>query len=198
MILVTVGTHEQPFDRLVRAADALAEALDEAVVVQTAATRVLQGRAERIGIVAPSRLEALVDDARIVVTHAGPATIDLVLARGRVPIVVPRRPEHGEHVDDHQVRFVGHLAGRVHVLPDPAGLLAAVRCHGAVEAGLLASAGCEALGWSGGRGEAVAEGFGAVVREVVAAPSGRGGRIRATLMRFLGPLVGAPSARTPG
>jgi UDP-N-acetylglucosamine transferase subunit ALG13 len=31
---------------------------------------------------------------------------------GRSPIVVPRQPAHGEHVDDHQTQIAGQLAAR--------------------------------------------------------------------------------------
>lgn len=39
---------------------------------------------------------------------------------GHVPIVVPRRSDLGEHVDDHQVRFATRVAaaGQVHLATD--------------------------------------------------------------------------------
>jgi len=47
---------------------------------------------------------------------------------GRVPIVVPRRPEHREHVDDHQVRFAASL-GTAAVVVEPTAMLEALRSH---------------------------------------------------------------------
>lgn len=55
-------------------------------------------------------LQSALDDASAVVSHAGPGTIIECRRRGIVPIVVPRRPELGEHVDEHQVRFSHRLA----------------------------------------------------------------------------------------
>ena len=43
-------------------------------------------------------------------THGGPATIRDAISAGIRPLVVPRDPTHGEHVDDHQIRFTRMLA----------------------------------------------------------------------------------------
>ncbi|OWP20263.1 hypothetical protein CBF90_14435 [Microbacterium sp. AISO3] len=42
------------------------------------------------------------DAADVVVTHAGVGTILALLEKGIHPVVVPRRRDRGEHVDDHQ------------------------------------------------------------------------------------------------
>lgn len=115
MIFVTVGTHHQPFERLLEAA----RSLDGEVVIQD---RVLP----------PDAWTALVERARIVVCHAGPATIEAVVAAGKIPIVVPRRRLWREHVDDHQVAFARRIADRVHLLLDPSGLAEAIARHDAV------------------------------------------------------------------
>ena len=52
----------------------------------------------------------------VVVTHGGPATIMAAHAHGRLPVVVPRRPDLGEHVDDHQIRFGHWMANRCQVV----------------------------------------------------------------------------------
>lgn len=132
MILVTVGTHHQPFDRLVQAADALARA-GERVVVQWGAASHPPRRCEGAAWMSPSELERLADQADVVISHAGPASLFLAWDRGLRPIVVPRRPELGEHVDDHQLRFVTHLAERAWVVHEVEGLAEAVaRARGAV------------------------------------------------------------------
>lgn len=55
----------------------------------------------------------LVDDARIVITHGGPSSFFMPLQIGKTPIVVPRRHEFGEHVNDHQVSFLKAAADRI-------------------------------------------------------------------------------------
>jgi UDP-N-acetylglucosamine transferase subunit ALG13 len=127
MILVTVGTHEQPFDRLVSAAAGLA-ALDE-VLVQRGVSRVAPAGCEVVDQLAPDALADAMRRARVVIAHAGPATLFEAGDAGHVPIVVPRDPAFGEHVDDHQLRFARRLIGRLPVVFDPADLVEAARHH---------------------------------------------------------------------
>lgn len=39
------------------------------------------------------------------ITHGGPSSFISVLQAGKIPVVVPRKAEFGEHVNDHQVDF---------------------------------------------------------------------------------------------
>ena len=55
----------------------------------------------------------LVDSARIVITHGGPSSFIMPLQIGKTPIVVPRRHEFNEHVNDHQVSFAKSVADRM-------------------------------------------------------------------------------------
>ena len=48
----------------------------------------------------------------VVVAHAGVGILMSSLRQGRRPVVVPRRAEFGEHVDDHQLQIARKLAGR--------------------------------------------------------------------------------------
>ena len=47
-----------------------------------------------------------ISKSRIIITHGGPGSILLCLQYGKIPVTVPRQRMFGEHVDDHQVRFV--------------------------------------------------------------------------------------------
>jgi UDP-N-acetylglucosamine transferase subunit ALG13 len=66
----------------------------------------------------------LVNEARIIVTHAGAGSTLLALGQGKRPVLVPRRAEYGEAVDDHQVSFAERMAdlGLAHVVNDPVNL----------------------------------------------------------------------------
>ena len=127
MIFATVGTHEDPFDRLVRALDALEG--DEEVLIQSGYSTVNPTRARCEAMMPFDRLQDAMARARVVITHGGPASIMQVFAHGKVPIVVPRQARFGEHVDDHQVRFVARLAQRVVVVTDIQDLPSAIREH---------------------------------------------------------------------
>jgi UDP-N-acetylglucosamine transferase subunit ALG13 len=47
-----------------------------------------------------------------VITHAGVGSIICASREGHVPLVVPRRHDLGEHVDDHQAELTRALAER--------------------------------------------------------------------------------------
>jgi UDP-N-acetylglucosamine transferase subunit ALG13 len=107
MILVTIGTNEQPFDRLVRAAAALD--VPEPLVVQHGSSRVPHGRGEWVDFVSFEELSSRMRQARVVVCHAGVGSIMLARRCGKHPIVVPRRLHLGEAVDDHQLPIARRL-----------------------------------------------------------------------------------------
>jgi UDP-N-acetylglucosamine transferase subunit ALG13 len=109
MIVVTTGTNEQPFDRLVRAAAAYTG--DEELLVQYGSSREPHGRGTWVDFLPFTELEDAMRRARVVVCHAGVGSIMLARRCGNVPIVVPRRLHAGEAVDDHQQRLAVRLAG---------------------------------------------------------------------------------------
>jgi UDP-N-acetylglucosamine transferase subunit ALG13 len=57
-------------------------------------------------------LEAAMRAADVVVTHAGVGSALSALEAGRRPLLVPRRADRGEHVDDHQEQVAAELEGR--------------------------------------------------------------------------------------
>ena len=57
-------------------------------------------------------MERYIQDARIIISHGGPASFIAALQVGKTPIVVPRKSELNEHVNDHQVDFSREVAQR--------------------------------------------------------------------------------------
>jgi UDP-N-acetylglucosamine transferase subunit ALG13 len=127
MILVTVGTHEQPFDRLVEAAAALGDR--EHLIVQYGTSSITDGPGEWVDYMSFDELAEQARRARVVVSHAGVGSIVLARRYGHRPIIMPRRPHLGEHVDEHQMQLTRRLAeaGIVTVVEDAEQLAAAVR-----------------------------------------------------------------------
>ena len=123
MILVLVGTDHHPFDRLVRWADRWAGAHPARVVIQHGSARP-PAHAEGVVLLAVPELAELQAAATAVVCHGGPGTIAGARGAGIRPIVVARDPARGEHVDDHQRRFVAVTAraGEVVSIEDEAAL----------------------------------------------------------------------------
>lgn len=112
MIFVTVGTHEQPFNRLVEYMDKWASEHDEEVIMQTGFSTYEPEHCEWSKLYPYSQMVELVDKARIVITHGGPSSFIMPLQIGKIPIVVPRKKKFDEHVNDHQVEFSKQVAKR--------------------------------------------------------------------------------------
>ena len=134
MILLTLGTHEQPFDRAVDFVTPLG--LQDTVVVQHGHTPPRPGTPglEWVRFVEREAMRDLVRDASAVVCHAGVGCIITAISLGKMPVVIPRLARHGEHVDDHQLQITTEMqaAGLAIACLDGAGLpvaLAAARAH---------------------------------------------------------------------
>lgn len=114
MIFVTVGTHEQPFDRLVAGIDKLKESgiLTEDVTIQTGFSTYEPGFCTWQKLFPYQEMIKNVAEARVVITHGGPSSFIMPLQIGKIPIVVPRKKEFNEHVNDHQVAFCREVARR--------------------------------------------------------------------------------------
>ena len=112
MIFVTVGTHEQPFNRLVEYMDKWSMNHDEEVVIQTGFSTYEPKHCQWSKLYPYKTMIEMVDRARIVITHGGPSSFIMPLQIGKVPIVVPRKHEFDEHVNDHQVDFCRKVAER--------------------------------------------------------------------------------------
>ena len=113
MIFVTVGTHEQQFNRLVEYMDRWAAEHDEEVVMQIGYCTYEPKIAKWAKLYPYSEMVKKVDEARIVITHGGPSSFIMPLQIGKTPIVVPRQYKFNEHVNDHQVKFCEEVESRM-------------------------------------------------------------------------------------
>lgn len=104
-ILVTLGTiRPYRFDRLVDQVLSIIGPADDVVwqLGETSRTD-LPGTVHELLEADELLAEALRAD--VVVTHAGVGTILQLLENGVSPVVVPRRREFGEHIDEHQMQI---------------------------------------------------------------------------------------------
>jgi UDP-N-acetylglucosamine--N-acetylmuramyl-(pentapeptide) pyrophosphoryl-undecaprenol N-acetylglucosamine transferase len=115
-VVVTLGTmRSYGFRRLV---DQLLKVLPEVVepeadiLWQTGATP-LEGIPGRVAASYPNvELRAAIADADLVVAHSGIGSALTALELGKRPVLVPRRPAFGEHVDEHQSLIARELSSR--------------------------------------------------------------------------------------
>lgn len=112
MIFVTVGTHEQQFNRLVECIDLWAKNKDEKVIIQTGYSTYFPKFCVWKKLFAYGEMLKHYKEARIIITHGGPSSFIVPLQLGKIPIVFPRKKEFDEHVNDHQVFFCRKVAER--------------------------------------------------------------------------------------
>jgi UDP-N-acetylglucosamine transferase subunit ALG13 len=138
---VSVGNAYQPFTRLIHAVTSIAPALPQPVVVQHGHTPFDSVECRGVAFLDMRAFESAVGEAEVVILHAGAGSVIHALGAGKAPVIMARRAELGEHVDDHQVEFARELAltGRVVVLAHSAELWAAIERARALSANVARS-----------------------------------------------------------
>ena len=85
MIFVTVGTHEQPFNRLIGCMDELKgrNVIQEEVIMQTGYSTYVPQYCQWKKMLSYDEMSENVRNARIVITHGGPASFFMPLQLGK-------------------------------------------------------------------------------------------------------------------
>ncbi len=119
LIFVTVGTHNQGFDRLIKTVDNLIgkRKIKERVLVQTGYTKYIPKNCESFDFAPYEKFIDICKKSSIVITHGGVGSIMIPLNLEKKTIVVPRLKIFGEHVDDHQLQIVKELEKQGRILP---------------------------------------------------------------------------------
>ena len=114
MIFVTVGTHEQQFNRLVEEVDKLKAdgSIKEDVFIQTGFSTYEPKYCQWSKLISYKEMNNKIEEARITITHGGPASFIAPLQIGKIPIVVPRQEKYAEHVNNHQLEFAKNVEER--------------------------------------------------------------------------------------
>jgi UDP-N-acetylglucosamine transferase subunit ALG13 len=119
MIFVTLGTQDKHFDRLLKAVYKLET--DEKIVAQIGSTEFKSSKPkEKFEIhkfLSNEEFEKYMDEARVVITHAGVGTIIYGLKKHKKMIVAARLKKYGEHVNDHQLQILQTFASEGYIIP---------------------------------------------------------------------------------
>ena len=108
-VVVTVGTLDFPFDRMLRRAAAVIPG-DAEVLWQVGSSDVSQLGIDARRTVPADELAAAIAEADVVIAHAGTGSALAAHEAGRCPLLITREPAFGEHVDDHQAQTAGYLS----------------------------------------------------------------------------------------
>ncbi len=108
MILVTLGTQDKSFKRLL---DAVVKSIDEGiitdrVVVQAGHTKYETDKLEVFDYLSIEEFNELTKQASLIITHGGVGTIMSCLAKDKVIIGAPRLSKYLEHTNDHQIELL--------------------------------------------------------------------------------------------
>lgn len=113
MIFITIGTTGFSFDRVdVIVGEVVKKFPKEEIIYQSKTSKV--NTASNLKIYNEMKYPNFIKyikNARVIITHGGPATIYLALTYGKsMPFVLPRKEKLLEHVSDHQIHFARFMA----------------------------------------------------------------------------------------
>ena len=119
MILVTLGTQDKQFTRLLKKIDELIDqkVIKEEVIVQVGYTKYQSKKMKIFDYVPKKKLEEYMEKSSYVITHAGVGSIFDCLKKGKKVIAVPRLAKYQEHHNDHQLEIVEELGKKNLILP---------------------------------------------------------------------------------
>ena len=108
MILVTLGTQDKDFSRLLKEIDKQIQEkkIKEKVIVQAGYTKYESDNMELFDLISPDELESLVKKCSVLITHGGVGSILLGLKYQKPIIAAARLKKYGEHTNDHQKQII--------------------------------------------------------------------------------------------
>jgi len=118
MVFVTLGTQDKPFERLLEAVDKqikLGNIKDE-VIVQSGSTRYNSDKMKIYDYMTKEEFDKYIEEADIIITHAGVGTIVEGLKKNKKVIAAARKEQFGEHVNDHQEQILENFSENKYIL----------------------------------------------------------------------------------
>lgn len=107
MILVLLGTQNNSFVRLLDAVQDCInkKIINEEVIVQAGFTKYESKDMKIFSMINSENFSKMLDEADLIITHAGVGSLISSLERGKKVIVVPRLKRYNEHVNNHQIQI---------------------------------------------------------------------------------------------
>lgn len=101
MVLVTLGTQDQKFYRLLDAIEK-SNIKDKIIVQAGGSADYKSNKMEIFKFIDMDKMKQLIKEADIVITHGGTGSIITPLEMGKKVIACPRLSKYKEHINDHQ------------------------------------------------------------------------------------------------
>lgn len=118
MILVTLGTQDKSFKRLLNAVQKCIDdkVINEEVVVQTGCTKYNSKDMKIFDLMSQEQLDKYRKQARIIITHAGVGSILDSLRLNKKIIAAARLKKYHEHTNDHQLQILNNFANDGYII----------------------------------------------------------------------------------
>lgn len=119
MILVTLGTQDKTFPRLL---DAIQRQIDKGnikdkVIVQAGSTKYESNDMEIFDLIDRDKYAKLIEDCDLLITHGGVGSIITGLKNNKKIIAAPRLEKYKEHTNDHQMQIIEKFSDSGFILP---------------------------------------------------------------------------------
>ncbi len=118
MILVTLGTNDKSFVRLIRKIEELKikGIIKEDIIVQAGYTKYDSDKMQIFDLIPMDDFNKLMSECSLIITHGGVGTITSGLQKKKKVIAVPRLKKYGEHVNDHQLQIIENFEHSGYIL----------------------------------------------------------------------------------
>jgi len=120
MILVTLGTQDKAFIRILQDIDKEIRKgnIKEKVIVQAgySLNKYKTDNMEMFDLIDREEFNKLVSNCTLLITHGGVGSILTGLKAGKKVIATPRLAKYKEHINDHQVQIVNEFSKKGYIL----------------------------------------------------------------------------------
>jgi len=118
MILVTLGTQDKDFSRLLKAVEKQIKNgnIKDKVVAQIGTTKYKSDLMETFDLIPADKFNDLMDECDILITHGGVGSILAGLKNNKKVIAAARLSKYKEHVNDHQLQIINKFVKAGYIL----------------------------------------------------------------------------------
>lgn len=112
MILVTLGTQDKPFTRLLEGVQKMIDngIIHDEVYVQAGCTKFSSKDMHLFDLMPMDKFDDLMNKADLVITHGGVGNIISALKKKKKIIACPRLSKYKEHINDHQKQIIDNFS----------------------------------------------------------------------------------------
>lgn len=127
---VSIGNAKQHFSRLLNAVEKNIVLLPKPILIQRGHTPFESTQCDVVDFVNMDQFSSIVQQAEVLIFHAGAGSVLHAIKAGKLPIIMPRSMSLNEHVNDHQFQ----LASLLHAEGKALMIKTSEECRQAIEA----------------------------------------------------------------